>query len=621
MKSAIRHYAFDGCFIHWEDKLLHTVPLLLCFLLISAFCSPALSFTCPEISTLDASQRMVTLATDIRFHNRLYYEKAQPDISDAEYDRLFSELVRLEECFPDLAASDSPTKTVGGGVGGGTRMVKHERPMLSLSSAIGPEAVEALLRRVAAAGEVQLLVQPKVDGLPVELIYDSGRLVSASTRGDGRFGEEVTERVREIKGIPHQLSCTFPERMVVRGEVYADLPLLQNYGAGSAQEKYATPRHMAAGVLKARKPDPAALAVLRLFPFELESAGSAGSSLSSDRAALKLLSDWGFPVALEQTRPVRTFAEVQAVYRAYLANREQQPFAMDGIVVKVDDLSLRKRLGEGERAPFWAAAWKFPPDSARTQVLGIRWTVGRTGRRTPIAEMVPVRLGGVQVTRVSLHNAAEIARLDIAAGDQVVVALVGDVIPQVLEVVGRAPRGLAAAAVSPLSEPALDACLHDSPVGRDQFLARAAYFVSKSGLNIAGLGRKRLQKLVEAGLVVDLPSLFLLKAEAVAAVPGFGTEKARRLTAAIRAAGHPNPFRLVTALGVPGVGPKSVQRLARQFASLDALLAAEQEQLAVLSAADTRAAKIIRSFFHSPGGQELLAKLREQGILRAVDTD
>lgn len=608
--------------------MLRSVPVLLFILLISSFCLPAPSLACPEISTSDASQQSIHMANDIRYHNRLYYEKAQPLISDAEYDQLFVALVRLEECFPELVAADSPTRTVGGGEDSGTRMVQHERPMLSLSSATGPEAVEALLKRVAAVGEVLFLVQPKVDGLPVELIYDAGRLVSASTRGDGRFGEDVTERVREIQGIPHLLSGTFPERVVVRGEVYADLPLLLNYWAMTAPEKNATPRHprhVAAGVLKAQKPDPAVLATLRLFPFELVKSGSIGDSvrggLSSDRVALQLLSGWGFPVLFEQTRTVQTFAEVLAVYRAYLANREQQPFAMDGVVVKVDDLSLRQRLGEGGRAPFWAAAWKFPPDTARTRVLEIRWTVGRTGRRTPIAEVVPVRLGGVQVTRISLHSNAEIARLDIAAGDQVVVALVGDVIPQVLEVVGRAPRDLAVAAVSPLSEPALDACLHDSPGCRDQFLAKAAYFVSKSGLNIAGLGRKRLQKLVEAELVDDLPSLFLLKAETVAAVPGFGAEPARRLTVAIRATRHPDPFRLVTALGIPGAGPKSVLRLARQFTSLDALLTAEQEQLTALSAADIRAATTIRRFFHSPGGQELLVKFREQGILSKPNPD
>jgi DNA ligase (NAD+) len=597
----------NSCFIRFR-----TIPILLFVVLISISCFPALSTACPQITPTEASQQMTTLANEIRYHNRLYYEKAQPAISDADYDKLFRRLVQLEKCFPALVVADTPTRRVGGGVGGGTQKVKHEQPMLSLSSATGPEEVQALFKKLAAAGEVQLLVQPKVDGLPVELVYDRGRLVSASTRGNGRFGEEVTARVREIQGIPHRLTGSFPERVVVRGEVYADLQLLKNYGKGSAAEKYATPRNAAAGLLKAQKQDPAAVAILRLFPFELVTTGQVRSDLS----ALQLLYDWGFTVSFEHTKQVKKFSEVQAVYRTYLANRDQQPFAMDGIVVKVDDLSLRHRLGEGERAPFWAAAWKFPPDTAITRVLEVRWTVGRTGRRTPIAEVKPVRLGGVQVSRVSLHSAAEIARLDIAAGDQVVIALVGDVIPQVQEVVGRVPRKfVAGSAAREVPESFLNACLRDSPICRDQFLSKAAYFTSKSGLNIDGLGRGRLQKLVETGLVTDIPSLFLLKEEAVAVVPGFGLKTARHLTAAIRAASHPDPFQLAAALGIQGVGPKSVQRLARQFNSLDALLAAGEGEATSLPAADSRAATTIRSFFRSAEGQELLVKFRELGIL------
>jgi len=590
-----------------------TVPALLSFLLISSICSPALSFTCPQISTSDASQQMVTLADEIRYHNRLYYEKSQPAISDAEYDKLFSRLVVLEGCFPALVAQDSPNSNVGGGVSAETHLVKHEQPMISLSSSTGPDAVAIILKRVASAGKVQLLVQPKVDGLPVELVYNAGRLVSASTRGNGSFGEDVTKRIREIQGIPQLLSGTFPDKVVVRGEIYADLQLLQAYRAEAATGKYATPRHMAAGVLKAQKQDPTAVAVLRLFPFELVTAGSA----TSDLAALQLLSNWGFPVASEHTVAVRTLADIQAVYHDYLAKRAQQPFAMDGIVVKVDDLRLRQRLGVGTRAPFWSAAWKFPPDTATTRVRKITWTVGRSGSRTPVAELVPVQLGGVQVSRLSLHNEAELARLDVAPGDQVVVELVGDVIPQLLEVVGRVPRKAAAVAMPrQIPKTALDnMCLQDSVGCREQFVAKATYFASKSGLGIAGLGRGRLHRLVEAGLVTDLPSLFLLKAGDVAALPGFGMESALRLTAAIRAAGHFDSFRLVTALGIPDVGPKSLQRLARQFISLDALLAAEEEQLTALTASDSRAARTVRSFFHSPGGGELLVKFRESGIL------
>jgi DNA ligase (NAD+) len=597
----------------WHSITPPAVLALLLFFLISTLCSPVLSFTCHKISILEAKQQMTTLGNEIRYHNRLYYEKAQPAISDAEYDRLFARLVQLEGCFPALVAADSPTRRVGDGVDDGTQKVKHEQPMLSLTSATGPEAVEGLLKKLAAAGNVQLLVQPKVDGLPVELVYEIGRLVSASTRGDGRVGEDVTERARKIHGIPHLLTGTFPERVVVRGEVYADLQLLQSYGKGAGAEKYARhPRHVAAGVLKAQKPDPAVVAVLRLFPFELVTTGS----VHSDLVALQLLSEWGFPVPLEHTKQVKIFSEVQAVYRTYLANRDQLPFAMDGIVVKIDDLQMRKRLGEGERAPFWAAAWKYPPDTARTQVLGINWTVGRTGRRTPIAEVTPVRLGGVQVSRVSLHSAVEVARLDIAAGDQVVIALVGDVIPQLLDVVGRVPRKfVAGSAAGAVPESSLDACLRDSSVCRDQFLSKTAYFTSKSGLNIDGLGRGRLQKLVEAGLVTDIPSLFLLKEEAVAAVPGFGMKTARHLTAAIRAASHPDSFQLVAALGVQGVGPKTVQRLARRFISLDKLLAVEDEQLAALATTDRRAARALRTFFTSPGGQELLIKFRILEIL------
>ncbi len=595
-----------------------TVPALLFILLNSTFCLPAPSRACPQISASDASQQMTTLSTEIRHHNRLYYEKAQPVISDAEYDRLFASLVEMERCFPAQSAADSPTRTVNSDTSDGTRMmVKHVRPMLSLSSTAGPEAVEALLKRAAAVGEGLFLVQPKVDGLPVELVYDAGRLISASTRGDGSSGVDVTERVRKIQGVPHLLPGTASARVVVRGEIYADLALLKNYRSGNSAEKYATPRHLAAGVLKAQDPDPGLVALLRLFPFELVTGSSVGGNLRSDHAALTLLSGWGFPVTLEQTHTVKTFAEVQAVYQSYLVSREQQPFAMDGIVVKVDDLVLRQQLGEGTRAPFWAAAWKFPPETARTRVLKIHWAVGRTGRRTPVAEVAPVRLGGVLVTRVSLQNDAGIARLNVASGDQVVIALAGDVIPQVLEVVGRAGRDSNPGAVliqNPVA--ALDACLHNSTVCRNQFLARAVYFVSKKGITVSGLGRKRLQKLVEAGLVVDLPSLFVMKADEVAFVSGFSPETAQQMIKAIHAAGHTKSFRIVSALGIPDVGPKRVQSLSRQFSSLDMLLAAGQEQVAELSPANFRTAHTIRSFFNTPGGKELLLKFRELGLLQ-----
>lgn len=569
---------------------------------------------CPNISTSEATAQMQALGNSIRYHNQLYYEKNQPEISDAEYDRLFASLVQLELCFPAFVDATSPTKVVGGDVKDGSHKVVHEKPMISLSSATGPEAVEALLKRAGATGNIQFLVQPKVDGLPVELTYRSGRLVSAATRGDGQVGEDVTMRVREITGIPLQLSGIFPERVIVRGEVYADLQLLQAYKS-TAVATYATPRHAAAGILQAQTADPAAVATLRLFPFELVTGGSRFEQLHSDQDALKLLSNWGFGVDTVHTYKVGTFSEVQSVYRTYLVKRHQQPFAMDGIVVKVDDLRVRRQLGEGARAPFWAAAWKFPAETVLTQIRKIHWTVGRTGRRTPVAEVDPVRLGGLLVSRVSLHNKAEMARLNILPGDAVLVALVGDVIPQILAVVERIPRITAALGDEALPETALDACLSDSPDCREQFLAKATYFVSKSGLKGTGLGRKRLKKLIEAGVVTDLPSLFQLKIDAIAAVPGFSRETAQTITVAIRTAIPLDSFRIVTALGIPGVGPQSVLRLARKFTSLDELLTAEQNQLTKLSAAEVRTAKTLRRFFQTPGGSMLRGKFRELRIM------
>ncbi|RQW82513.1 MAG: hypothetical protein EHM79_18195, partial [Geobacter sp.] len=278
---------------------------------------------------------------------------------------------------------------------------------------------------------------------------------------------------------------------------------------------------------------------------------------------------------------------------------------------------LRRRLGEGARAPFWAAAWKFPPATAETEVRAIHWQVGRTGRRTPVAEVVPVLLGGVRISRISLHNAAELERLDIAEGDHVVVGLIGDVIPQVLAVVGRVSREDTADAVpTKLPAAAIDACLRDGPGCTEQFLARLVHFVSKPGMNIAGFGRGRLRMLIEAGLVHDLTSIFRLQEEAIAAVPGFGDITARKLTGAIRAVDRSDHFRLVVAIGIPGVGKAGAGRLAKQFTSLDTLLEAKDEQLNVMPGKDRKTAKTVRNFFQSSGGRELLEKFRGLGMLR-----
>lgn len=457
-----------------------------------------------------------------------------------------------------------------------------------------------------------LLVQPKVDGLPVELVYVDGKMISAATRGDGRFGGVVTDRVKKIQGIPRILAGSFPARVVVRGEIYADLQAVAASG-GDRTGKYATMRHLAAGTLLSGDPDPQALAALRFFPFELVNAIQR-CNISSDREALHTMAEWGFPVNPEQTHPVTTLDGVRDLYRAYLANREQLPFAVDGIVVKVDDLPLRQRMGDGSRAPFWAAAWKFPPVTARTMVRQIRWQVGRTGCRTPVAEVVPVTLGGILVRRVSLHNSKEIARLGIKAGSQVVVALVGDVIPQIIEVVERGvPEAVTGAVLVEDGVSGRNSCFRDSPGCRDRFLARAVYFTSKSGLDIAGLGRGRLNKLIEAGLIHDLPAIFRLPSAEISAASALGPKTAVKVAAAIRSLHHPPPFRTVAALGISGVGPVAAQRLALQFHTLDELLAADEQRINALPKS-SGAARAVRQFLGTAEGMWMLQEFRDLGI-------
>jgi DNA ligase (NAD+) len=590
---------------------------ILCLMLTVLLAAPhSLAFAldgCPELTDSAARAQVTGRRLEIRHHDELYYKSLHPEISDAQYDRLFAELVHLEQCFPAVSAAGSPSQTVGSDSGSDSPKLPHDRPMLSLTSATGPEAIEALLQRAAAAGiQPRLLVQPKVDGLPVELIYLAGKLISAATRGDGRFGEDVTARVRKIQGIPQTLSGSYPSRVTVRGEIYAELGLMAQANE-AAMEPYASPRHFAAGTLRSQAPAPIALAALRIFPFEFVNAEERAGA-ASDLAALKMLADWGFPVRIDLTWPVQTLEQIREIYQHYLSERGGYPFAADGIVVKLDDLAGRRRLGAGARAPFWAAAWKFPPPTATTLVRSIRWQIGRTGRRTPVAEVDPIILGGVRISHISLQNAETVSRLNVAPGDQVLIALVADVIPQVREVLTKGIRISGPDVTAQPAPSAPDACLGDSPDCRTQYLARAKHFVSRAGLNIPGLGQGRLLKLVAAGLLPNLPALFRLQFRQVAAVQGFGTSSARRLTEALERLDRPQSFRLITALGIPGVGPAAVKRLARQFGTLNALLGKGQE---VRSEEQNGggAVESVRRFFSTKGGAELLADFRQLGLL------
>jgi DNA ligase (NAD+) len=601
-----------SCFLEGEAMTIRrraACAIVLALLLLTS-APPCPAASCPETPPARLRQQMDELARQIRHHDRLYYRDLAPVISDSAYDRLRERLVRLEECYPDLAASDSPTRQIGGGKAAAGEIV-HQAPMLSLHSSPDSRAIRGLLRRLRTAGaEPELLVQPKVDGLPVEILYLDGRLVSAATRGDGRAGEDVTARVRSVAGIPERLAGKVPPRLAVRGEIYTDRQRLAE-ADDALRKAYASPRHLAAGTLQAEKPHPRALALLRFFPFELV---NPPATIASDRAALDHLAMWGFPVEPQRTQSASSLRDVQQFYDDALDARRKQPFASDGIVVKVDDLALRRRLGADSRAPHWAAAWKFPPATACSTVRAIEWRIGRTGRRTPVAVIRPVELGGNRVSRVSLYNPDELDRLDIAPGDRVVVELSGDAVPGILRVTSRSDRLTNRPPQPPPTAPGIDACLQLVRGCRRRFLARAAHFVSRSGLNVEGLGPARLEAMAEQGLVKTLPDLFRLRTDQLMTAEGFGPKSARKLVAAIARASRPDTAHLLVALGVPGVGPATAGRLADYFGDLRKIMAADTEELQAVREVGKVTAGNLHSFFESPGGRELLAELRQEGL-------
>lgn len=584
------------------------------FIVLLIIALPAASFAasdCPTLDTDTAKTQLETLSAEVLYHNRLYYQELRPVLSDAEYDRLYARLVRLEACFPLLVSADSPTRRVGSADVDPKLTIAHALPMLSVNSTMGEEAVAALLKRAEKVrnGEILYLVQPKFDGLPVEILYLQGRLVSAATRGDGLRGEDVTAQVAKIAAIPAQLQGNYPPRLLVRGEVYARKGKAAPGPLTVAAEPYATLRHQAAATLLKDDATPAAMAALAFFPYEQVAAADA---VLSDQASLRALKEWGFPDALAQTWMASNLGEIRRHFAAALTQREQWLFAADGIVVKVDDLQLRQTLGIGSRAPRWAAAWKFPPATVLTTVTEIVWQTGRTGRRTPVATLAPRELSGIQIEHVTLHNAAELERLNLIVGDEVLVALSGDVIPQIVAVTQRISRA-GAPATEAAPEAQADACYRAAPGCSAQFLSRAIHFTSRAGLNIAGLGRGRLQGMITAGLVTDLPSLLTLRAEEIATVDGIGARTATKIASALHAAQHPQPWRLLAALGIESIGPKTLKRLQKHYATLGALTIVDES--ALVSVIGARSGAALFRFLASGSARPQLAAFYRLGLL------
>jgi DNA ligase (NAD+) len=595
------------------------------------------------LSEDEAAAELQKLAAAIAHHDALYYQKDAPEISDADYDRLRKRNTALEAQFPELVRSDSPTSRVGAAPAPGFRKVRHAVPMLSLGNAFSAEDAAEFLARIrrflglGAEAPVALVAEPKIDGLSCSLRYENGRLVQAATRGDGTEGEDVTENVRTIETVPHRLAEDAPAVLEVRGEVYMDkqdFAALNERRATAGEPLFANPRNAAAGSLRQLDPTVTQARPLRFFAYAW---GEVTKPLAATQwQARERLAAFGFTLN-EPSERVETLDALLAYYARIEAARPYLPFDIDGVVYKVDDLSLQERLGFVSRAPRWAIAHKFAAEKARTILKDILIQVGRTGALTPVAILEPVTVGGVVVSRATLHNEDEIARKDVRVGDTVLIQRAGDVIPQVLGPVdaerpGRAPPfrfpthcpECGSLAVREEGE-AVRRCT-GGLICPAQAVERLRHFISRNAFDIEGLGEETIREFFAEGWVKQPADLFTLEARGLRGVllerPGWKEKSVTNLLKAIEARRTIPLDRFIFALGIRQIGEATAKLLARHYHGFGALRtamaearvhgsAAYGELLSIEQIGESVAGDLL-AFFAEPHNQEALNALLAQ---------
>ncbi|MHA1924882.1 MAG: NAD-dependent DNA ligase LigA [Candidatus Thorarchaeota archaeon] len=570
------------------------------------------------------------LSKAIRYHNHRYYVLDSPVIDDSEYDSLLLNLIALEEKFPELRSSDSPTQKVGGEPIAELRSIRHSIPMLSLQTVYEESVVrkfDARCKSDLGADVVEYSAEPKFDGLAVELIYENGSLAIASTRGDGQTGEDVTTNVKTIRELPLVLlkASSIPSRLTVRGEVYIgleDFEKLNIQREEAGEQPFANPRNAAAGSLRQLDSKITATRPLRIYIYDVTE--SEGRPFDTQWDALESLPEWGLPTQLELSRICHGLDELLEYHRELDERRDDLPFEIDGVVFKVNAKSGQQKMGFRARDPRWAIAYKFKPRAATTKLLDITVQVGRTGRLTPVAELEPVKIGGVTVSRASLHNQSEIERKDIRIGDTVMVVRAGDVIPQVERPVVDSRDGSERAFVMPEECPICNSPTHMSI---DRKLAQCTniscpaqirrsirHFASRSGMDIEGLGSKRVDQLVDAGIVTSLLSLYTLNVEALQSLERFGERLAEKLLDQIEATKALPPNRFIFSLGIPNVGEQTAKILANNFETVTDLMSATEGDLLGLETIGPEIARSIVDFFQHEDTRSMVEGLIEVGL-------
>jgi DNA ligase (NAD+) len=569
------------------------------------------------------------LREEISYHDRRYYVLDQPVIADAEYDRLFRELLALEEKFPELVTADSPSQRVGGAPLEKFATVPHRHAMLSLENAFSEgelrDFAERLRRFLKDAPPMTYVAEPKLDGLAVELVYEQGLFILGSTRGDGRIGEDITQNLKTIAVIPLRLRGVSPDRLEVRGEVFMASTGFQKMNeerAAAGEPLFANPRNAAAGSLRQLDPRLTARRPLDFYAYGVGDP-SALAGCATQGELLDWLSELGFKVN-PLVRRCATMEEVISHYHHLLEIRARLDYEIDGMVVKVDSFALQERLGNKARSPRWAVACKFPASQATTRLTNIDFQVGRTGVVTPVALLEPVVVGGVTVSRATLHNEDEIRRKDLRLGDMVLVQRAGDVIPEIVQPIIDLRTGAERPVVMPQQCPS---CGHGLVREEGEVALRCGnahcpaqrlrslvHFTGKGGMDIEGLGRKAMEQLFAEGLVADLPDIFALRTESLEKLDGWAAKSADNAVRAIAASRNVSLARFLAALGIRHVGEVTAELLEARFLTLENLMAASLEELLTIEGIGAQVAGSIRDYFGDPAVRQMLQRLREQGV-------
>lgn len=580
-------------------------------------------------ASADVAREHRELCAELNRHSYLYYVEARPEISDAEFDELFRRLQALERDFPELAGPDSPTQRVGSEPQDKFETVAHMAPMLSLDSTQDEEEVlrfhERLQKALGRGIDPEYILEPKLDGASIELVYEAGVLVRAVTRGNGRAGEDVTANVRTIPSVPLRLRTedrAAPASLALRGEVLMYISDFQDFNASlveAGSEPYASPRNSAAGAV--RQLDSTITASRKLDVLVYDILAVEGESFPTDSAGVQAIQEWGFKVP-ERVESADSTEAILEYHRVFAELRDDLDYEIDGIVIKLDDLAARDALGSTSHHPRWALAYKFPARQEITRIDRIDVQVGRTGVLTPVALLLPVVVGGVTVSRATLHNREELRRKDLREGDKVRIQRAGDVIPQVVEVVEpgenrpppyEMPGKCPACGTTVIEDGPRTVCPNRFGCPA-QLKGRIVHFGSRSALDIEGLGEETANLLVDRGLVKDLAGLFDLEPGQLMSLDGFAEKSASALVGAIRAKKAPELDRFLTSLGIPEVGVTVARELARHFGSFERVRAATREDLEVVSGIGPRMSEAITGFFADERNQRAVDGLLAHGI-------